>query len=199
VAARGTPAALVMAHTRGLISAFAQEECSPAALLERVNRLLVPDTPEKIFVTCFLAVIDVHAGRIRFSNAGHDQPYRIRDGSIQPLEATGLPLGIFPEARYDEYETSLVPGESLLFYSDGLVEARNAQGLLLSFTGLEVLLQARPPGADGLIPYLLQSVDAFAAPGWAQADDITLLTVDYLAQESKSHVGYESRFPNLGA
>ena len=183
VAARGTPAALVMAHTRGLISAFAQQESSPAALLERVNRLLVPDTPEKIFVTCFLAVIDAHAGRIRFSNAGHDQPYRIRDGSLQPLEATGLPLGIFPEARYDEYETSLQPGESLLFYSDGLVEARSAQGLLLSFTGLEGLLQARPPGADGLIPYLLQSVDAFAAPGWAQADDITLLTVDYLAQE----------------
>jgi serine phosphatase RsbU (regulator of sigma subunit) len=184
VAARGTPAALVMAHTRGLISAFAQEEASPARLLERVNQLLIPDTPEKIFVTCFLAAIDPQNGEIRFSNAGHDQPYRILNGSVQPLEATGLPLGVFPEARYDEYQATLAAGESLLFYSDGLVEARSRQRLLLSFPGLEDLLRARPSGPDGLIPYLLHSVDEFAGQAWVQEDDVTMVTVQYLPDDS---------------
>ena len=179
VAARGTPAALVMAHTRGLISAFAQEEVSPARLLMRVNQLLIPDTLEKIFVTCFLAVIDPRTGHIRFSNAGHDQPYRIQNSHFQALDATGLPLGIFPEARYDEYETVLNPGESLLLYSDGLVEARSRQGQLLSFTGLEELLRAHKNASNGLIPYLLNAVDAYAGHEWAQEDDVTLVTVDY--------------------
>jgi serine phosphatase RsbU (regulator of sigma subunit) len=180
VAARGTPAALVMAHTRGLISAFAEEEVSPAHLLERVNKLLIPDTPEKIFVTCFLVVIDPHTGRMRFSNAGHDQPYRVQNSQVLPLEATGLPLGIFLEARYDEYETILHPGECVLLYSDGLVEARSADGQLLSFPGLEELIRVHPSGSNGLIPYLLDAVDHYAGQAWVQQDDVTMVTIEYV-------------------
>jgi serine phosphatase RsbU (regulator of sigma subunit) len=180
VAARGTPAALVMAHTRGLLSAFAQEESSPARLLSRVNQLLIPNTPEKIFVTCFVAIIEPATGMLSYSNAGHDQPYRICNGDVKPLEASGLPLGVFPDAQYDEYETCLERGESLLFYSDGLVEARRDSGELLSFSGLEEILHMRPAENDGLIPYLLESVNDYTGQVWQNRDDITLVTMDRL-------------------
>src|SRR5262249_37223135 len=122
---KGIPAALVMATTLSMLRAIAtQPAIPPDGSLAQVNRLLCPDLPASMFVTCFYAVLDPSSGRVQFANAGQDPPYlRQPDGSVRELRATGLPLGLMPDAAYDTHETTMAQGDSLLFFSDGLVEA----------------------------------------------------------------------------
>ena len=96
-------------------------------MLERVNELLCPDIPEKMFVTCLYGVVDPASGRFRFANAGHNLPYaRTADGAVE-LRATGMPLGLMPGMNYEEKEAWIAPGESLLLYSDGVTEAHSTE------------------------------------------------------------------------
>ena len=126
VTGKGVPAALVMATTRAILRAAAEELVSPSEVLKRANDLLFPDIPPTMFVTCLYAVLDPDSGRLEYANAGHDLPiHRSADG-IDELWATGMPLGLMPGSTYEEKEISLLPGESVLFYSDGLVEAHNS-------------------------------------------------------------------------
>ena len=124
---KGVPAALVMAATRSVLRAAAQRLVEPGEVLERVNELLCPDMPANMFVTCLYGVLDPATGRFRFANAGHDLPYvKTADGSVE-LRARGMPLGLMPGMAYEEKETVLEPGDSLLLYCDGIVEAHDPQ------------------------------------------------------------------------
>ena len=87
-----------------------------------------------------------------------------------------MPLGMMPGSRYDEQEVRLAPGESLLFYSDGLVEAHNAQRDMFGLPRLAALL-ASHPGGSALIDFLLNELKRFTAEGWEQEDDVTLVTL----------------------
>ena len=103
-----------------------------------------------MFVTCFYAILDPASGRLRYANAGQDLPYlRHADGTVDELRAAGMPLGLMTGMRYDERETSLLPGDSLLFYSDGLVEAHDPEREMFGFPRLMTLLGAH---ADGTPP-----------------------------------------------
>ena len=91
---KGVPAAMVMAAARSVLRATASRVVEPGAVLERVNDLLCPDIPEKMFVTCLYGVVDPESGRFRFANAGHNLPFaRTPDGAVE-LRATGMPLGL---------------------------------------------------------------------------------------------------------
>ncbi|MBI3960866.1 MAG: SpoIIE family protein phosphatase, partial [Chloroflexi bacterium] len=120
---KGVPAALVMATTRTLLRAASERLVSPGAVLERVNDLLHPDIPARMFVTCLYAVLDPATGHLLYANAGHDLPYRAGPSGVEELRARGMPLGLLPGMAYEEKETTLTPGDTLLLYSDGLVEA----------------------------------------------------------------------------
>ena len=116
---KGVPAALVMAATRSVLRASAQRLVEPGVVLERVNEHLCPDMPAKMFVTCLYGVLDPASGRLRFANAGHDLPYvKTADGVVE-LRARGMPLGLMPGMAYEEKETVLQPGDSVLLHSDG--------------------------------------------------------------------------------
>lgn len=134
---KGVPAALVMATTHTMLRAVAQEQVSPGEVLARVNELLYVEIPPKMFVTCFYAILDPGSGWLRYANAGHDLPYRRMGGSASEIWAAGMPLGMMPGMRYDEHEVTLAPGESLLFYTDGLVEAHNHRREMFSFPRLK--------------------------------------------------------------
>ena len=124
---KGVPAALVMAATRSVLRASAQRLVEPGETLERVNEHLCPDMPEKMFVTCLYGVLDPETGHFRFANAGHDLPYvKTAEGS-EELRARGMPLGLMPGMPYEEKETVLHPGDSLLLHSDGVVEAHDPE------------------------------------------------------------------------
>ena len=90
---KGVPAAMVMAATRSVLRASAQRIISPGVVLGRVNELMCPDMPPKMFVTCLYGVVDPATGRFRFANAGHNLPYVRTDSGTIELRATGMPLG----------------------------------------------------------------------------------------------------------
>lgn len=172
---KGVPAALVMATTRSMLRAAALRHSSPGKVLELTNDLLHPDIPPRMFVTCFYAVLDPTTGRLRYANAGHDLPYRHHKGRVSELRATGMPLGLMPGMSYEECETVLAPGEHILFYSDGLVEAHNPERVMFGFPHLMQLLEGHKSG--NTIEFLLDQLEHFTGTDWEQEDDITLVTL----------------------
>jgi predicted ester cyclase len=178
---KGVPAALVMASGRSMLRALAQASNSPRDVLRRVNNALVTDIPPNMFVTCFYAVLDPESGLLRYANAGHDLPYlHHHDGEAKELRATGMPLGLMSSMGYEEMELVLEAGESVLFYSDGLVEAHDPKGEMFGFPRLRALL-AEHAEERALGDFLLGELYSFVGEGWEQEDDITLVTLRFSA------------------
>lgn len=173
---KGVPAALVMATTRSVLRTAAQGAVSPGDVLERANNLLCPDMPSKMFVTCLYAILDPRTGQLVYANAGHDLPYQRGSDGVAELRATGMPLGLMPGMRYEEKETTLCPGDSLLLYSDGLVEAHDPEREMFGFPRL-MKLMGEDIGEVPLTEHLLNSLAHFTGPAWEQEDDVTLVTL----------------------
>ena len=174
---KGMPAALVMAAARSRIRALAQTLGSPGEILKRVNAALYPDIPSEMFVTCFYAILHPDSGRLLYANAGHDLPYIRRSGEdTQELRARGMPLGMMPEMSYEEKEASLREGDSVLFYSDGLVEAHDPHYEMFGFPRLRRLV-AEHDEERLLVDFLIDELSSFVGEDWEQEDDITLVTL----------------------
>jgi len=183
---KGVPAALVMATTRAILRGTARRQLSPSAALVRANELLCPEVPPSMFVTCLYAILDPISGRLQYANAGHDLPYWRHGGHVDELRATGMPLGLMPGMDYEEKEVVLSPGESILLYSDGLVEAHNPQRDMFGFPRLRQCVADKPLSSAALISFLLSSLEGFTGPGWEQEDDITIVTLERTASASLS-------------
>jgi serine phosphatase RsbU (regulator of sigma subunit) len=176
---KGVPAALVMATTRTLLRASAQRLDSPGEVLRQVNDVLVPEIPPNMFVTCLYAILDPQTGLLRYANAGQDLPYQRhkgRPGDASELRATGMPLGLMPGMAYEEKEAMLEAGDSVLFYTDGLVEAHDPQREMFGIPRLEGFIGVHPGGAP-MIDFLLEELARFTGDEWEQEDDITLVTL----------------------
>src|SRR5215208_940571 len=178
VSGKGVPAAIVMAITRTMLRA-AYHLGSPGEILEQVNDNLYPDIPPNMFVTCLAALLDSRTGRLQYANAGHDLPYVRHAAGVSELRATGMPLGLMPGMTYEQKEITLEPGESILLYSDGLVEAHDPRREMFGFPRMQGHVSAHPEGA-ALIDSLLAELEQFTGEGWEQEDDITLLTLQRL-------------------
>jgi serine phosphatase RsbU (regulator of sigma subunit)/anti-sigma regulatory factor (Ser/Thr protein kinase) len=174
---KGVPAALVMATTRAIMRGAAMQFDRPGLVLQHANELLVPDIPRNMFVTCLYAILDPVTGRFLYANAGHDLPYRRLKHGADELRATGMPLGLLPGMVYEDKETVVQPGETVVFYSDGLVEAHNARREMFSFGRLQQLVGEHAGGA-ALIEFLLKQLSDFTGPEWEQEDDVTLVTLE---------------------
>ena len=176
----GMPAALVMAAARSMLRAVAQPLDSPGEVLARVNHALYPDIPSDMFVTCFYAILEAESGRLLYANAGHDLPYLRQGGIAEELRARGTPLGLMPGMDYEEKEIVLDAGESVLFYSDGLVEAHDPHREMFGFPRLRALVTEHDDADGSLVDRLLNELSGFVGDGWEQEDDITLLTLQRL-------------------
>jgi serine phosphatase RsbU (regulator of sigma subunit) len=175
------PAALVMATTRGMLRAVAQPLDSPGEVLARVNDALYPDIPSNTFVTCFYAILEPESGRLFYANAGHDLPYlRHHGGDAEEHRVRGMPLGLMPGIGHEEKETVLEAGDSVLFYSDGLVEAHDPKGEMFGFPRLRALVSEHDDAEGSLVDRLMNELSGFVGDGWEQEDDITLLTLQRL-------------------
>jgi phosphoserine phosphatase RsbU/P len=127
VSGKGTAAALLMSATRGMLRSLAEACCTPGDVLTKLNQLLVNDFPAGKFVTMVYAVLDSATGTVVFANAGHLRPLFIDDQGEHFLDVErGLPLGL-ARGEYSETKVSLSPGSRLIFYSDGITEAVNAE------------------------------------------------------------------------
>ncbi len=176
VAGKGIPAALVMTATRTMLRTAAQATASPGEVFARANELLYAEIPSKMFVTCFYAVLDPTSGFMRYSNAGHDLPYRHYKDGVSELRATGMPLGLMPGSLYEEHEITIASGDSLFFYTDGLVEAHNPHREMFGFPRLKTLLE-KPSDGTSLFNLLLDELKSFTGEAWEQEDDITMVTL----------------------
>ena len=182
---KGVPAALVMATTRSTLRAAAERLVSPGKVLKSVNDKLCYDIPENMFVTCLYAVLNPKDGRLTFANAGHDLPYVRRHDGVDELYATGMPLGLMPGMEYEEHETRIHPGETVLFHSDGLAEAHNPKREMFGFPRMKEKMAAHPGGA-ALIDYLIDELKQFTGRNWEQEDDVTLVTLEHINPSTKT-------------
>jgi hypothetical protein len=172
VSGKGLKAAMTVSLIVGTLRTLADYTQSPAAILQGLNRRLQGRT-DGGFVTCSIARIDAN-GETTIANAGHLAPFR--DGEELPV-AGSLPLGLAADAEYDELVFALHEGETLTFYTDGILEARNAAGELYGFERLAALVQSHPT-----IERMVEE-----ACNFGQEDDITIFRVTRLAQSAPAH------------
>ncbi len=129
ISGKGLPAALLMSNLQAAVRAFAQESAEPSSVCASVNRLLCRNMASGRFATFCYARVEPDASRIVYSNAGHNPPLVVRAGNgTATLSVGGMVLGIFPENVYAQAEVTIGPGDRVVFYTDGITEARNSEG-----------------------------------------------------------------------
>lgn len=178
VSGKGAPAALVVAALRATLYALARRELALRAIFQRANEFIHASTgPKAKYVTLFYAVLDTHARRFIYINAGHLPPVVLRrNGEVELLRSGGFPLGFFDNPRYFEQFLQLESGDMLCLYTDGLTEATNAndedygRGRLI-----EVLKNNQNASSSQVCRALLSDVRHFS--GSAPADDATVLVI----------------------
>jgi len=173
---KGVPAAMVMATTRSLLRAAAERLIQPGKILERVNDLLHPDIPAKMFVTCLCVVLDPVTGEVVMANAGHNLPYHKTILGVSEPRASGMPLGLMPGMTYDEVSLQINPGDSLLMLSDGLVEGHDSEREMFGFERIKRIYHDVEAQQDS-IQILMNRFNEFVGQGHEQEDDITLVTL----------------------
>jgi serine phosphatase RsbU (regulator of sigma subunit) len=182
VSGKGIPAAVLMANTQSVLRTVAQRGPAPGQALMEANEVLCAYVPPNMFITCFYGILDPESGRLVYANAGHNLPCCQRhNGRVDELRARGMPLGLLPGMGYEEKETILAPGDSTLFYSDGLVEAHDPKGEMFGLPRLRELVAERAEEGsleEALLEEaLLEELYSFVGEGWEQEDDITLLSL----------------------
>jgi sigma-B regulation protein RsbU (phosphoserine phosphatase) len=129
VSGKGLPAALLMSNVQAAVKAFASADTSPAELCARVNRVISGNIADDKFITLFYCLIDCRAGKLTYTNAGHNPAILVRkDATVVWLEKGGAVLGPFPEGGYEQGEAEIRPGDRVLLFTDGITEARNESG-----------------------------------------------------------------------
>jgi serine phosphatase RsbU (regulator of sigma subunit) len=179
VSGKGVGAALFMAVTKTLFRALAPAAASVAAAMDRVNAELARDNDRAMFVTAFAARLDLATGELECVNAGHNPTYRVDGGGgVAPLGGPVNPaLGAVEGHAYQGSVVRLRPGDLLLMYTDGVVEARNASGEEFHALRLESYLAGCGSAtADAVVRGLLGRVEDFAGEE-AQYDDVTALAL----------------------
>jgi len=178
VSGKGAPAALYMAMTRSLIRASASFNASPAATLQEVNQRIRAHCSANMFVTVFYAALDARAHTLTYANAGHNPPLlRRATGSIEMLMPTGPLIGVFEELVLSDATLTLVPGETLAAYTDGVTDALNPQGEDYGLTRFRTAL-ANAPMSDATLQLAHLSSDLAAfTRDVPPFDDITLFIV----------------------
>jgi serine phosphatase RsbU (regulator of sigma subunit) len=179
VTGKGVPAALFMAVSRTIIHTESMTGRRPAAVLKQANHLIVQNSRSQLFLSAFYATLDVCSGQLVFANGGHNWPLWLRraTGECQKLTARGVILGIFTNIELEERKIDMAPGDLLVFYTDGVTEARNAEGRLFGEARLQTTVTANSDAsAEQVMQAILDAVKTFAGDT-PPSDDFTLFVV----------------------
>ena len=177
VAGKSVPAALLMATMQASLRTVAGENAPLVDLVARLNRYASAYSLDgRRFTTAILGQYDPRTGALEYVNAGHNAPVlRRADGALEKLEVGGLPLGIASSATYESAAIELRAGDSVIFYTDGVVEAFNSAGEEFGNPRWFEAVRALPPvSAQQSLQYLMKRVDDFVG-ATRQSDDITCL------------------------
>ena len=177
VSGKGAPAAIYAALVSGILRSHAPIEPGPAEMLRAVNFSLGERRIDGQFVSLIYAVWDDENRTLQVANSGLPRPIYWHDDKIEIIEATGLPLGLFDDADYDEFTFNAEPGDKFVFFSDGILDARNEAGDLFGRSRVEqIVAQSDGISAQQLVDSLFTAV-AEHAVGVETFDDQTVVVV----------------------
>ena len=177
VSGKGAPAAIFAALVSGILRSHAPIEPGPAEMLSAVNYSLVERKIEAQFVSIIYAVWDDANLTLQVANSGLPRPVHCRDGKVEIIEATGMPLGLFEDPEYDELSFQAKPGDMFVFFSDGILDATNAQGQLFGRTRAEkIIAECSGNSAESLVNSLFKAASEHAV-GVETFDDQTVVAI----------------------
>jgi sigma-B regulation protein RsbU (phosphoserine phosphatase) len=181
VTGKSVSGALVMSASRSVFRMLSEEALTVGEIMIRANRRTKKDITPGMFVALLYAVLDAKARTLSLCSAGQTQPIYLSGetdkASLVETQGDTFPLGILEKANYEETQLQLKTGDVVVLYTDGIVEAMNAQGDMFGFERLlEVAEKARSMQADALLEEIINGVNAFVG-GTAQHDDITVIVL----------------------
>src|SRR6202162_6101795 len=177
VSGKGAPAAIYAALVSGILRSHSPIEPGPAEMLRAVNFSLGERRIEGQFVSLIYAVWDDRNRSLKIANSGLPRPLYCHDGKIEVIEATGLPLGLFDDAEYDEFTFKAKPGDMFVFFSDGILDARNRAGDMFGRARMETIIAGCAEiSADCVVKSLFKAA-AEHAGGEEAFDDETVVGI----------------------
>jgi sigma-B regulation protein RsbU (phosphoserine phosphatase) len=177
VSGKGAPAAIYAALVSGILRSHAPIEPGPAEMLRAVNFSLGERRIDAQFVSLIYAVWDNPNRTLQVANSGLPRPIYCHQGKIETIEATGLPLGLFDDADYDELTFKATPGDLFVFFSDGILDASNRAGDLFGRKRVEdIVAKCSTLAADCVVDSLFKAVTEYAA-GVETFDDQTVVAI----------------------
>jgi sigma-B regulation protein RsbU (phosphoserine phosphatase) len=187
VAGKAISAALYMARLTSELRSRAGIARTPARLLRRVNQEMLQLGDEGMFATLTYAIYDLNSRTLVFTNAGHVVPLLRREGRVYPLHAERAhvaPIGVMAQMEVGEARVQLHSGDLLVLTTDGIHEARDAQGNEYGIKRLSRRIRSARGGPDDVVKAILQDVDSHVASG-SQGDDITIVTMGVGAKRAR--------------
>ena len=185
VSGKGAPAAIYAALVSGIIRSHAPIEPGPAEMLAAVNYSLAERRIEAQFVSVIYAVWDDVNRTLQVANSGLPRPVYCHNGKTQLIEATGLPLGLFDDADYDEFTFQASDDDVFVFFSDGILDATNRAGDLFGRTRLEkIIAEQCTNSAEAMVKAIFKAV-AEHARGVETFDDQTVVAIKVKGSAAK--------------
>jgi len=177
ISGKGAPAAIYAALVSGILRSHAPMEPAPAEMLAAVNYSLAERRIDGQFVSLIYAVWDDANLTLQVSNSGLPRPVYCHKGKTQLIEATGLPLGLFDDAEYDEFTFQAEPDDVFVFFSDGILDATNKAGDLFGRTRLEkIIAECAESSAESMVKSIFKAA-AEHASGVETFDDETVVAI----------------------
>lgn len=180
VAGKGVPAALYMMVAKTLLKSEGQRLGEPDQILSYVNNVLAADNDSCMFATVFCAILDIRTGEVRYANAGHNPPLVVDSSGIHYLNLKpGFVLGPMTDMEYVAERLTLIPGDTLFLYTDGVTEATNWEDDLYGEPELLQALQRAPKEDLAAMVHYIRAEVTRHANGAPQSDDVTMVAVKY--------------------
>jgi sigma-B regulation protein RsbU (phosphoserine phosphatase) len=185
VSGKGAPAAIYAALVSGIARSLANEEPSAAGMLEAINLSLSERPIEGQYVSMIYAIWDDNQQLLQISNSGLPRPIHCHDGKLEEIQATGLPIGLFPNATYDELNLRGHAGDVFLFFSDGILDATSSKGEMFGRHRLEKIVRDNARrGAEELADTIFTAVSSHAE-GVEAFDDQTIVVMKVKGPSAK--------------
>ena len=183
VSDKGIPAAMFMIRAKAAIKNRAKKGGTPAQILYDVNNSLCKHNDAKLFVTVWLAIVELSTGKVLEANAGHEHPALCRDGEYRLVKYPhSPPLSTLPGLPFNDREFTLQPGDKIFVYTDGVTDAENSSDERFGEAGLtNVLKTAEEYDSEATVNAVRDAIKTYAS-GKAQFDDITMLAFTYFGK-----------------
>ncbi|UCG66968.1 MAG: SpoIIE family protein phosphatase, partial [Deltaproteobacteria bacterium] len=181
VTGKSVSGAMIMAASRSVFRMLSEEELGVGEIMIQANRRTKKDITRGMFVALLYAMLNAKEKTLSLCSAGQTQPIHLssktNEANLVETEGDTFPLGILDEPDYKETRLQLAPGDSVVFYTDGIVEAMNKKEEVFGFERLlEVVQEAKSVNADSLLKEIVDKVNAFTG-GAPQHDDLTVIVV----------------------